>query len=267
MRVFGGCGLKLWVLLGCGVLLGPLTHADQKSAILVQRKEDEFLLPQYLRQVEGGLLNVNADQTIDHRKKRAVKTGEWLEYGDSFAPLEHIGIYVLMNESLQWVGGGALRGHIGGGVWNTAKSAYKVVLQRGWMKVWVKPGTFNQSIKLQTPHVQLTAKNAVYWLLSSKSKSELYVFSGEVMAGDYLCKKGEYCTWQVGEKGQVKVSTQWDPKKLENEMAQRYSNLVKLSNQANEEWDNGKSSKIYEELRARGWKKSDRFFPVRSTEK
>lgn len=266
MRVFVDCSAKLLILLGLGTI-SPWVHADQKSAILVQRKEDEFLLPPYLRQVEGGLLNINIDQTVDHRKKRAVKTGEWLEYGDSFAPSDRIAIYVQMNETLQWVGGGALRGHIGGGVWNTAKTAYELDIQRGWMKVWVKPGAFTQSLKLSTPHVSLLAKDAVYWLLTSKNKSELYVFSGEVTAGDYVCKKGDYCTWQVGEKNQPKISNLWTPKTLEDEMARRYSNLVRLSNQANEEWDNGKSSKAYEELRAKGWKKSDRFFPVRSTEK
>ncbi len=131
MRVWGGPLSKILILFWF-IFGAHLAQGAKNSALFVQRKEDEFLLPPYLQALEGGALNVNFDQRkVDQREKRSVKAGEWMEFGDSFAMPDHLTVQILMNEHLQWVGGAQLQGQIQDGPWNTSKTAYEMVLNRG----------------------------------------------------------------------------------------------------------------------------------------
>jgi hypothetical protein len=267
MRVGSPPVLK-FLFFSCLLLVGPWSEGAQKTAVLVQRKQDELLMPPYLREVDGGVLNVNFEQrVVDQREKRAVKPGEWLEYGDSFLMPTHLAALIQLNEHLQVAGGGNWQGQILDGNWNTSKTAYEMVIQRGWMKFWIKPGPFSDTIGIRTPHVGLSAKDAVFWLMTGKDRTELYVLSGKVRISGRDCETGSYCLVQKSAPGQLRVSSEWTVLKLEEQIAKRYSNLVKLSGRAGEEWSAGKSEKIFAGLREKGWNKTDRFYPDQSSKK
>jgi hypothetical protein len=267
MRVWSGQSAKILILFWFA-LNGALAHGAKNSALFVQRKEDEFLLPPYLREITGGLLNVIFDQRkVDQREKRAAHAGEWLEFGDAFTMKDRTGVYVQMNESMQWVGGGDLDGRIHDSHWVTTKTAYEMTIQRGWMKVWLKPGEFSDSLVVNTRMTKLSAENAVFWLMSTPIKTEVYLLSGVVKIQGKECMAGQYCVVAEAHPGELRISKEWSLLDLEKQAATRYPNLVKLSQKANEDWQSGKSSKVYAELREKGWVKSDRFFPNDSSKK
>jgi len=241
------------------LLLFAVSMAQAKG-LQVQRKEDEFLLPPYIEEYSEGHLNVHSEKLADHSQKRSVKSGEWLEYGDAFTIPLHINIRVLMNEGMQWVAGGGLDGKITGGKWDTSKTAYELEVKRGMLRVWTKPAPFSGVIHIKTPHVEFDAKQAVFWLLVGKDKTEAYVESGELNGSQWKCHSGQYCEGS-------KASKNWTSASLDQKIDALYPGLVKLAHRANEEWQDEKVAKKYSELRSRGWIKTDRFFPSPTPEK
>ncbi len=235
--------------------------------LMIERKEDELLLPPYLRDYDSGILNVVSERMSDEGHTRSAKPGEWLEYGDSFSTPDRMAFYVLMNEGLQWVGGGVFNGKITGGMWNSSKPAYEMVMNRGWVKVWARPSPFTGSLQIKTPRITLVASDAVFWVQTSALKTEVYVLSGSVQAGDQTCESEKFCEW-VGKAGKKpKTSEKWDFVSLENRISGLYPQLVKLSHRANDEWLDDTSAKKYGELRKKGWKKADRYYPTPTPKK
>ena len=250
----------------CAAALANLNNINQVYAntpgrLLIERKEDELLLPPFLRDTDGGILNVTSDHATDHTNLRSAKPGEWLEYGDSFSTPDRMGMYVQMNEGLQWVGGGVFDGKIIGGNWNTAKPEYEISMNRGWMKVWAKPSAFSGTLQIKTPKVTLTVNECVFWIMVTSMKTEVYVLSGTVKEGALARVAHQFYEWSGTPAKMEKSSEQWDFVSLEHRIAGLYPNLVKLSHQANDEWLDGDSSQKYAELRSQGWKKTDRFSP------
>jgi hypothetical protein len=135
------------------------------------------------------------------------------------------------------------------------------------MKVWIKPGPFSDTLGIRTPHTGLSAKDAVFWLMIGRDRTELYVLSGTVRISGQDCEAGSYCLMQKADPGQLRVSQNWVLPQLEENMSKRYPNLVKLSQRASSDWKDGKTSKIFAELREKGWRKADRFFPEKSSKK
>lgn len=250
MRVLDQISMLLFLMVGVA----------EAKGLQVQRKEDELLLPPYIQEYTEGHLNVRSEKLADHHQKRSVKAGEWLEYGDAFTIPLHINIEVLMNEGMQWVAGGGFDGKITGGKWDTSKTACELEVKRGMVRVWAKPAPFSGTIQIKTPHVEFGTKQAVFWLLVGKDKTEAYVESGELNGSQWKCGAGQYCEGS-------KTSQSWNPATLDQKIAALYPDLVKLSLRANGEWQEGKNEKKYSELRSKGWIKTDRFFPSPTPEK
>jgi hypothetical protein len=233
----------------------------------VIRKDDELLLPPFLRAYEGGILNVVSETIKDQKNKRSAHPGEWLDYGDSLSMPDRMGVYVQLNEGLQWVAGGVFEGKVLGGTWTPGQPAYEMTMNRGWMKVWSKPSSYSGSLQIKTPKATLMVSEGVFWVSVTPQKTDLYVLSGSVKVGELKANMGSYHQWAGAEPSLQKSSTSWDGKGLESQILALYPNLVKLSHRANEEWIDGVSTKKYAELRSQGWKKSDRYFPSPTPQK
>lgn len=245
-------------------------YAASESKLWIERKEDELLLPPYLRDLDGGILNVVSEHKPDQREKRSAKSGEWLDYGDAFSTPDRMSFWVLMNEGLQWVAGGVFDGKIVGGKWNAAKPEYELKMNRGWIKVWAKPTAFSGSMEIKTPKVSLVLSESVAWMRVSAEKTELYVLSGSVKGGERVCDAEKFCEWGgvAGPSSKsTHTSTQWDFVSLEHRIAEQYPNLIKLSHRANDDWLSDVSSKKYEELRSAGWRKAGRLFATPTPKK
>jgi hypothetical protein len=244
-----------------------LLNAGNSSAYVIERKGDELLLPPYLRKVEGGILNVISERTSDQKNNRSAHAGEWLDYGDQFSTPDRMGIYVQMNEGLQWVGGGVFQGKIVSGKWNPKNPTFEMEMNRGWMKVWAKPSSFSGALQIKTPKVTLVVNEGVFWVMANALKTEVYVLSGTVKDDDHLNVAEKFYEWSGSPSKLQKTSAEWDFVSLENRISKLYPNLVKLSHRANEDWLDDTSAKKYSELRSKGWKKSDRYFPTPTPKK
>ena len=250
-------------ILGLFILL----YSGISGAYVIERKEDELLLPPYLSDYDGGILNVVSEHVTDRSNKRSAKPGEWLDYGDSFSMPDRMGMYIQMNEGLQWVGGGVFEGKIMGGKWNQNKPAYEIVMNRGWMKVWAKPGSFSGILQIKTPKATLLVNEAVFWVSASALKTEVYVLSGSLKDDDHTCESEKFYEWSGTPSKLQTTSENWDFVSLENRISKLYPNLVKLSHRANDEWLEDVSSKKYADLRSKGWKKAERYFPTPTPQK
>ena len=246
---------------------GAVPDSHPSSPLSIERKEDEIILPPFLRDYEGGILNVISDHAVDRSRLRSAKPGEWLEYGDSFSTPDRMSVYVQMNEGLQWVGGGVFVGKIDGGDWNPSKPVYELSMDRGWMKVWVKSSPFLDSVEIKTPKADLTANNAVYWINVTPMKTEVYILSGSIREGEHTLLADQFYEWSGTPAKLEKTSNQWDFVSLEKRILDLYPNLIKLSHRANDEWFDNTSSKKYADLRSKGWKRADRFSPPAGTKK
>ncbi len=256
--------LSGFLLLNAGI---ATSYAAPSSSLLIERKEDEFLLPPYLRAYEGGILNVISERTIDQGNQRSAKPAEWLDYGDSLSTPDRMGVYVQMNEGLQWVGGGVFEAKIVGGKWNPSEPPYEMEMNRGWMKVWAKPSRFSGALQVKTPKVTLKVNEGVFWISVNAVKTEVYVLTGTVKDGDHTGVADTFYEWSGTPAKLQKTSEKWDFVSLENQIGKLYPNLIKLSHRANEEWLDNTSSKKYAELRSKGWKKADRSFPSPAPQK
>lgn len=249
------------------LVLGFLLNTGISSAYVIERKDDELLLPPYLHALEGGILNVISERTTDQKNTRSAHAGEWLDYGDQLSMPDRMAVYVQMNEGLQWVGGGVFQGKIVSGKWNPKKPAYEIEMNRGWMKVWAKPSPISGALQIKTPKVTLVVNEGVFWVMASALKTEIYVLSGTVKDDDHLNVAEKFYEWSGSPSKLQKTSAEWDFVSLENRISKLYPNLVKLSHRANDEWLEDISAKKYAELRSKGWKKSSRTFPTPTPKK
>ncbi len=256
--------LSLFLLLNIAI---TYSYADTSPTLLIFRKEDELLLPPYLRDYTGGILNVVSEHTSDLSNKRSAKPGEWLDYGDAISIPDRMGVYVQMSENLQWVGGGVFAAKIIGGKWDPKKPTYEMEMNRGWMKVWAKPGAFSGALQIKTPKTTIIVNEGVFWILASALKTEVYMLSGTAKDGDHTCIAEQFYEWSGEPVKLQKTSDKWDFVSLENQISELNPVLVKLSHRANDEWLEDISSKKYAELRRKGWKKADRLYPTPTPKK
>jgi hypothetical protein len=112
------------------------------NAAQVVLPEDEIILPPYLKAI------INRDQAEERFNvvgigglKREARKEEWLDYGDTLDLPGRVAFEVLQRESIQWVGGGVFKGKIGSGLLAnpTDEQIYEVTVERGWIKVWIRP--------------------------------------------------------------------------------------------------------------------------------
>ena len=245
-----------------------LSFAQKPAPSLVVLPEDELILPPYLVTFEGGsILNTSS---AGH-KKRAAAPAEWLEYGDSFSLPARLSFQVYMNEYLEWVGGGVFEGTIGKENWIRAESADQVRLENGWMKVWVKPSPQNhgKGIEIKTKNTSLTANNAVFWINARDQVTEVYLLEGALTdsGGKYLAVSDfgkTFAQWTGNQKELKYTSQAWDEKPLEIRLAGIYPELVKLAEKAEKDWEKGRVTDQYAELRRKGWRKASRLAPAES---
>jgi len=236
-------------------------YAAEAKPLKIVRKEDEVLLPPYLWDIAGGVLNVVSEQRIDGIHRRSAKPGEWLDYGDSFSTQDQMAMYVQMNEGMQWVAGGVFEGKIASGAWIPPQPKYEISMNHGWMKVWATRSSFSGSLEIQTPNVKIILDEGILWIMVSSLKTEVYAVSGSFRVGTSTFREKQFFEWSGTPTKLQMVSNQWDLVSLEKKIGALDPNLIKLSQRSNEEWINEVSEEKFRELRVRGWRKSDRLYP------
>ena len=220
---------------------------------------DELILPPLLHRFDGGdILNV----TSLNGRKRSAKTGEWLEFGDSFSLPSRLSLQVILRETLQWVGGGVFQAKIGEKTWDEEHTPYVMTIDHGWLKVWAKPDSSGNAIRITTKNMTFKTDHAEFWLNTRSARTEVYLISGEIIdsAGKSYHEKKFYL-WE-GEPSALKFSSkEWDAEALEVQIAGIYPSFVKLADQADHDWKNGETDEAYASLRRKGWRKFDRHEP------
>ena len=240
---------------------------NHAHALDIHLPEDELRLPPLLNRVEETRASsdrLNITSLDQHHYQASV--GEWLDPGDALDLPGRLAIQVIERENLQWVGGGVFQGKIGSGSSSNNDLVYELKLQRGWLRVWVKPDSMHSKIRITTEAGSFFTHNGVFWLNTRPGHTEVYLISGE------LTKEGSQTplvnrNYAVYEKKPTDkptdkpeyVSREWDPKALDVRIAAAYPHLVKLSLIAEEEWEAGKVSRNYAEKRKKGWRKASRF--------
>jgi|GEM_PF-2429323 len=224
---------------------------------------DELILPPLLHRFEGGdILNVTS---LQHRK-RSAKTGEWLEFGDSFSLPSRLSLQVILRETLQWVGGGVFQAKIGEKTWDEAHTPYVMTIDHGWLRVWAKPDStghgIDNSIRITTTNMTFKTKDAEFWLNTRSARTEMYLVSGEVTdSTGKTYREKKFYLWE-GEPSALKFSSkEWDAEALEVQIAGIYPSFVKLADRAESDWKSGETEDAYASLRRKGWRKFDRHEP------
>ena len=238
-NLFATLAAFLWVL--------PLGIAAPPQA--VHLPEDEFVLPPYLKTVKGGILNL---RTPDHQY--AAEAGEWLDLNQTYNLSEKMAVQVLWNEQLQWVGGGVLKMKAAEAVWTKPASPYRLEIERGIVAVWVSAPSSEKFIEIKTEKEKFTAFNAVLWVIARPGSTEVYLHQGSITDSSGKVWNGKkYIRYQNSGMG---VSTEWNAEAYKVKIAGVYSNLVKLIEQGQKEWDDGVVTEVYSAARKKGWRKT-----------
>lgn len=193
------------------------------------------------------------------RKRRFALTGEWFDPGDQVSIPENRAFEVIHQENAKWIGGGAFRGQILKSKWAEDDRTYDLLFNRGWMKVWVKPGKEKPLLRITTPEEVLEARNAEFWLGAHAGKTELYVLRGEVKMKSSEVPYGRQTYIIKSKDGSKAGSREWNAEAMEVRLSSSFPALGQLLTRAQTEWDTGKSSLIYASFRRKGWRKRHRF--------
>jgi hypothetical protein len=230
---------------------------------LVYLPDDEVILPPYLKTYLGGdAVNV-AEQlpkgSVATPKKHEVRPAEWLEHGNRFDLGRRMAVQIFMNENCQVVGGGVLQMKVSDLWWDENISPYAVHLDRGWIRVWVKPGLgMQRPFRIVTPQGEWTSESGEFWVLIQSESTEIYVINGSVTGPKSTALAAKtYTAWSSG--GRELFSKEWDEKPLEVRISALYPNLIKLSDDAAKDWEKNKIQATYAELRKLGSKRHSRF--------
>ncbi len=227
---------------------------------------DEITLPPLLNQVtvNSGTPEDRLNVRSVESKKRQARIGEWLDFGDSLDLPGRISAQIIQKENFMWVGGGVLQGKIGSGTVVKDDLIYDLILNRGWMKVWIKPASDHTTVKIHTDHGIFTAQDAEFWISSRPTQAEIYLIRGEVQVEPLKITfvNRSYAIFEKGKDKPRYIAKDWDPAMIEVKIASAYDGLIRLAGQAQKEWDAGKSSRIYASFRKKGWRKADRLDPI-----
>ncbi len=225
-------------------------------------EDDEFVLPPLLLKYLGGsVINVNSGS-----ERHGVEAGEWLDRDSEFSLPARLSIHVLMNETIQWVGGGVLQLKLTPRKWARPLTPYKMNLERGFLAVWVNAQSADEGIEIVTPEQKFIAVNAVFWLNVMSSKvTELYLIQGTVLdSTGRIWNTKKYMSYRKDIKA---VSVDWDPEPYKVRIAGVFPDLVKLMDQGDREWSNGGTKEAYAAMRKKGWRKSLRKYKKAKDEK
>ncbi len=197
------------------------------------------------------------------QKKYQAKTGEWIDFGDRIDLPRTLSVEVIQRENLMWVAGGVFQGQIGSGKIVKNDLQYDLNVKRGWIKVFIKPDSDHPVVRIETENGVLSARDAEFWVSARPNQTEIYVLRGEVYS-ETLKLSFVNRTYSVFEKGKDRpryISKDWEPELMEVKIASSYKGLIKLSNEAKEDWDSAKTLKIYAKYRKKGWRKASRLDP------
>jgi hypothetical protein len=229
--------------------------------------EDEFILPPLLNRIENhprpspeGLNVIGSG-----RKSRRAVPGEWFDYGDRLDLPANLAFQVIQSEGAAWVGGGVFQGRVGAeSKVENSGVRYALVVERGWVRVWIRASKAREEFQVSANGDLLTAKEADFWLNARTGATDLYVIRGEVSsrmtAQSYSA--GGFVTLPAGAKKPSRFSEEWNPKAIQVSIAGSYPGLIKLADRTEEDWESGRLSEVYAGFRKRGWRKAYRFTPI-----
>ena len=234
----------------------PVQASESPKVVLA---EDEFILPPYLAEVLGAPL-LNIVLPLGH--KRSAAPQEWLERGDAFSLPAHLAFQVWMNEGFQWVAGGVFQGKVLDLGLVESGLTDEVHFEHGWMKIWMNPlKTKGKRFRLKVRDRSFLVENAEFWMGATESAMEVYMIKGKItdLDGKVLLSSSQYAKWETNKGEPTLISQAWNEKPLEVRLAALYPHFVKLAGRADLDWEKGRVTQKYAELRKKGWRKSSRF--------
>ena len=211
--------------------------------------------------VSAGTPEDHINVTGVDKKSHEAKKGEWLDFGDSLNLPGRLAFQIIQREKIQYVGGGVFEGRIGSGNFTKEDSAYELNITRGWVKVWIKPDSAHSTLRIITDAATFLAKDGIFWISAHPGHTEVYLLDGEVLneATKIPLTNRLYAKFDKGTDKPIYISKEWDPARIEVQIAASYAHLVKLATLAQEEWSDGKVARIYAGIRKKGWRKASRF--------
>ncbi len=240
---------------GFGILFFVVSLAAQGANVVL--KEDSFILPPLLSRVEihpkGTPDGINIE--ANGGKKRRIVPGGWFDPGDRFRIPAPFAVEVVQNEFAVWVAGGVFQGKIG--VRETVESSAvqsTIAMERGWMKVWAKPGQGAFPVAVEANRDSFVATDAEFWIHARDGVTELYVVRGEVFS---LQRKRTFAgkvfaMLKKQRDAPVRLSSDWDASAIEVRIAGAYPALVRLAEAAGSRWNQNRFEEIYSDFRKRG---------------
>ena len=251
--------------MGFSVLFLLFGLTAQSAKVIL--REDEFILPALFNRIESHpeILPEGFNLDSANGKRRRAVPGEWFDYGDVLRLPASQAFQVIQNEHTAWIGGGVFRGKIGKYfITDSALVQSTIALERGWMKVWIKPGKVPSQIVIEANGDTYAARDAEFWINVRDGGTELYIVRGLVSSA--LCKRtfaGKLFVFlRPKAQAPVKVSQNWDPDAMEVHIAASYPALVKLADTTGSEWKKGTLEGVYSGYRRKGWRKAHRMTPL-----
>ena len=250
---------------GLWVLFSIVAVSAQGARVILPG--DEFVLPALFNRIESHPEILPEGFNLDSAsgKRRRAVPGEWFDYGDVLRLPGPQAFQVIQNENTAWVWGGVFRGKIGKYLYtDSALVQSTIALERGWMKVWTRPGKMPTQLVIEANGDTFAARDAEFWLHAHERGTELYIVRGLVSSA--LCKRtfaGKLFVQLAPKAGEPqKVSQNWDPDAMEVHIAASYPALVKIADTTGFEFARGKLENIYEQFRKKGWRKAHRSTPL-----
>jgi hypothetical protein len=232
-------------------------------ATTIYLPEDELILPPMLSDVmSSGLPEDRINVVGPDGRGHEAKKGEWLDFGDSVNLPGRLAMQIIQREKIQYVAGGVFTGKIGSGSTNVKEDfSYELTITRGWAKVWIKPDAAHSTLRIITDAGTFLASDGIFWISARPGHTEVYLFAGVLLnEGTKIPLANRlYAKFDKGSEKPISMSKDWDPSRMEVQIAASYPPLVKLATLAQEEWDSGKVAKTYAEIRKKGWRKASRF--------
>ena len=252
-------GLRISCVFRFLPLLFSVGFSAQAAPIFLP--EDEFTLQPLLNRVEtqqGSPEEGFNVISVDKKKRRALK-GEWLRFGDQIDLPARTAIEVIERENFKWIGGGVLQGSLGTSPMTKDDLVYELVLDRGWVKVWIKADSDQTKVQVHTLHGIFEASQAEFWISTRPAQTEIYLVSGEIrrLGNGLPLINRSYAVFEGTDATPRYIAKSWDAVAVEVKISGAYPALGRLSTQAESDWDTGRSSRTYADYRKKGWRKAD----------
>lgn len=242
-------------------ILACLFSGAKAPAAPIYLPEDEFTLPPLLNKLETlvGAPDEGLNVTDLNKKKRRALRGEWLRYGDQFDLPARLSIEVIQKENFKWIGGGVLQGKFGRSSYAKDDLVYHLDLDRGWVRIWIKPESDTPKVRIHTAHGDFEASQAEFWLSTRPAQTEIYMISGDLtrLGNDLPLSHRSYAIFEGAASVPRYIAKDWDANAIEVKISGSYPSLGRMIRDADCEWRSGRSAHIYAEYRKKGWKKAD----------